>query len=209
MIDEKPPVDGAEDDTYVIDDTGDLQEVGPKLIDEALAGSAEAVPAPPSAVTDSADIQALRAENQKLRDQYLRSRADFENYRKRAEREKADYYKYALISPMRDLLPVLDNLERAIAHASDGSEDFQKGIELILKQLQDLLQKYGVKTFGEVSEPFDPARHEAIMREENTSVAPHTVTDVFQKGYVLHDRLLRPAMVKVSVGSKREEGEPS
>jgi molecular chaperone GrpE len=203
VTNEKPPVDRAEDDdTYVIDDTGDLQEVGQKLIDEAL-GTGQA--APDAAAAGSADLQALRAESQKLRDQYLRSRADFENYRKRSEREKADYYKYALTSPMRDLLPVLDNLERAIAHATDPGEDFQKGIELILKQLKEHLQKYGVKTVGEVSEPFDPALHEAIMQEANPSVPPNTVTDVFQKGYQLHDRLLRPAMVKVSTGSKGEE----
>ena len=200
-MEEKKPDTSEQDDTYVIDDTGDLQEVGQKLIDEALA---EKPASPDAAAPSSAEGQALRAEGQKLRDQLLRSRADFENFRKRSERDKAEYYKYALSGAVRDLLPVLDNLERAIAHAGDPGEDFQKGIELIHKQFADLIQKFGVRTVGEVSEPFDPNLHEAVMREENPEVPPNTVTDVFQKGYMLHDRLLRPAMVKVAVPGKRE-----
>lgn len=190
-----------EDDTYVIDDTGDLQEVGQKLIDEALGS------APPKGPdgSSSAESDALRAENQKLRDQVLRARADFENFRKRAEREKTDYFKFALADTIRDLLPVVDNLERAVSHAGDGSEEVQKGIELIHKQMMDLLQRYGVKPVGAISEPFDPAKHEAIMREENTSLPANSVAEVFQRGYALNDRLLRPAMVKVAVGGKREE----
>lgn len=192
MEDKKPDIT-EQDDTYVIDDTGDLQEVAPKLIDEALGEKRTPAPA-----TSSAEVQ-------KLRDQLLRSRADFENFRKRSEREKAEYFKYALTGAMRDLLPVLDNLERAIAHADDPGEDFLKGIELIYKQFLDQLQNLGVRTIGEVSEPFDPNMHEAVMREEKAGVPPNTVTDVFQKGYMLHDRLLRPAMVKVAVGNKQED----
>jgi molecular chaperone GrpE len=197
---DKPVGKHEEDETYVIDDTGDLQEVGQKLIDEALAG-----PPPGAAGASSAETEAIRAENQKLRDQLLRSRADFENFRKRAEREKTDYFKYALADTIRDLLPVVDNLERAVSHAGDGSEEVQKGIDLIHKQMMDLLQRYGVKPVGAISEPFDPAKHEAIMREENTSLPANSVAEVFQRGYALNDRLLRPAMVKVAVGGKREE----
>ena len=128
-MDKKTPADTQrEEDTYVIDDTGDLQEVGQKLIDEALGSKP-----PASSPASNAELDTLRTENQKLRDQLLRSRADFENFRKRSEREKSDYFKYALADSLRDILPVVDNLERAIAHASDGSEEFQKGIELILK----------------------------------------------------------------------------
>lgn len=205
MTDEKPPTGAAEDDdTYVIDDTGDLQEVGQKLIDEALGG-AEPQKGSSAATASSAEVESLRTENKKLRDQVLRARADFENFRKRSEREKADYYKYALSDSIRDLLPVLDNLERAMSHANECSEEVQKGIELIHKQLNDLLQKYGVKRVGEISETFNPALHEAIMQEDNATVPANTVTEVFQKGYVLNDRLLRPAMVKVAVGGKQEE----
>lgn len=203
---DKPVGKHEEDDTYVIDDTGDLQEVGQKLIDEALGSP----PPKGGGGTPSAESEALRTENQKLRDQMLRSRADFENFRKRAEREKTEYFKFALADTIRDLLPVVDNLERAVSHAGDGSEEVQKGIELIHKQMMDLLQRYGVKPVGEISEPFDPAKHEAIMREENTSLPANSVAEVLQRGYALNDRLLRPAMVKVAVGGKREEeGKPS
>lgn len=200
-MDDKRPEPPEEDDTYVIDDTGDLKEVGQQLIDEALSKKKK----PAAGDRESSEeLEALRTETQKLRDQVLRSRADFENFRKRAEKEKADYFKYALSGTMRDLLPVVDNLERALSH-DDGTAEFHKGIELIHKQFLDLLQKYGVKPVGDTNVPFDPAVHEAVMREEAPGVPPNTVTEVFQKGYLLNDRLVRPAMVKVSVGSHEDK----
>src|SRR5687768_12797876 len=194
---DKRPRPPEEDDTYVIDDTGDLKEVGQQLIDEALSKKKR----PASEDSESSEeLESLRTETQKLRDQVLRSRADFENFRKRSEKEKTEYFKYALTGTMRDLLPVVDNLERALAH-DDGTIEFHKGIELIHKQFLDLLLKYGVKPVGDTNVPFDPAVHEAVMREEAPDVPPNTVTEVFQKGYLLNDRLVRPAMVKVSVGN--------
>ena len=194
---DKRPRPPEEDDTYVIDDTGDLKEVGQQLIDESLSKKKR----PASEDSESSEeLESLRTETQKLRDQVLRSRADFENFRKRSEKEKTEYFKYALTGTMRDLLPVVDNLERALAH-DDGTIEFHKGIELIHKQFLDLLLKYGVKPVGDTNVPFDPAVHEAVMREEAPDVPPNTVTEVFQKGYLLNDRLVRPAMVKVSVGN--------
>ncbi|HXG59681.1 MAG TPA: nucleotide exchange factor GrpE, partial [Thermoanaerobaculia bacterium] len=148
---------------------------------------------------------ALAEENRDLRDRYLRTLADFDNYRKRSEREKADFYRYALADTLRELLPVLDNFDRALDHAEEGDE-FHKGVLLIYKQLLDVLQKHGVRPISESGVRFDPRIHEAVVREEDPSVPSHTVVAVLQKGYFLNDRLLRPALVKVAVGGP-EEGE--
>ena len=141
----------------------------------------------------------LRAENADLRDRYLRTLADFENYRKRVDREKQDFYKYALADTLRDLLPVLDNFDRALEHAEEG-DDFHKGVSLIYKQMFDALKKHGVRVIDETGVRFDPNIHEAVVTEKNPDVPAHTVTTILQKGYFLHDRLLRPALVKVAVG---------
>ncbi|HEY0590460.1 MAG TPA: nucleotide exchange factor GrpE [Thermoanaerobaculia bacterium] len=206
----KPDQAAGDDDIYVIDDTGELKDI------EELAGyretpvpvneqTGEAGPAPRGEATagEAPDIAALREENQKLRDQFLRSRADFENFRKRVEREKAEFYRYALGDTLRDILPVLDNFERALEH--EGDDDFKTGVEMIYKQLADALARAGLRAIEPAGEPFDPTFHEAIARHETTDVEPHRVVDVLQKGYKLHDRLLRPALVRVSVAP----GEPA
>ena len=186
------------DDTYVIEDTGEsveeLEREMRETAQEALAEQSTGGPAPAAG-----GDEALRAENQQLRDRYLRTLADFENFRKRNEREKADFFKHALGNVLRDLLPVLDNFDRALEHA-EGGDEFHKGVLLIYKQLFDVLQKHGLKPIDEVGVHFDPNIHEAVIREEDDSVPSHTVVAVLQKGYFLHDRLLRPALVKVAVG---------
>jgi molecular chaperone GrpE len=184
----------ANDDAYVIEDTGesvaDIEQEMEAAAQEAVSGTPAASP-----------------QNEDFRDRYMRTLADFENFRKRSEREKADFQRYALGSVIRDLLPVLDNFDRALEHADEGDE-FHKGVSLIYKQLFDVLQRHGVKPITESGVRFDPNFHEAVIREEDPSVPSHTVTAVLQKGYFLHDRLLRPAMVKVAVGGP-EENEPS
>jgi molecular chaperone GrpE len=142
---------------------------------------------------------ALRDENQQLKDRYLRTLADFENLRKRTEREKADFFRYAMSGVLKDILPVLDNFDRALEHAEEGDE-FHKGVLLIYKQLYEVLQKHGLRPIDESGVHFDPNIHEAVVREEDASVPSHTVVAVLQKGYFVHDRLLRPALVKVAVG---------
>jgi molecular chaperone GrpE len=195
----------ADDDSYVIEDTGEsIEEIESemeKTAQEAVADDAQPAtdPAAPSGGGDAN----LRAENQQLKDRYLRTLADFENFRKRAEREKSDFRRYALAESMRELLPVLDNFDRALEHAESG-DDFHKGVLLIYKQLFDALQKSGLKTIDEAGVRFDPNIHEAVIREEDPSVPSQTVTGVLQKGYFLHDRLLRPALVKVAVGGTEE-----
>lgn len=194
MSDEKdsPSADSVDDDAYVIEDTGE------SLSDFDLAAEEVSAGGPGH---DSAELEKALEENQKLRDQVLRARADFDNFRRRAEREKADFFKFALTESMRDLLPVLDNFERAMrVTPGDGVDDFVKGIDLIYKQFQDVLQRYGLKAVDQSLVPFDPTLHEAVTSEENTGLPSHTVVEVLQKGYFLNDRLIRPAMVRVAVG---------
>lgn len=184
--------DGADDDSYVIEDTGESIE---DIEHEMEVAALEAVGGAPAPVAVPLPDE--------FRDRYLRTLADFENFRKRAEREKSDFQRYALVGMVRELLPVLDNFDRGLDHAEEGDE-FHKGMALIYKQLFDVLQRYGLKPITESGVRFDPNIHEAVVREDDVSVPSHTVVAVLQKGYFLHDRLLRPAMVKVAVGGPEE-----
>ena len=195
-MDDRKPDSEPDDDAYVIEDTGESVE---ELEREMEAAAQEAIAASEEPVGSEAADSAAAKEAAQFRDRYMRTLADFENFRKRAEREKTEFYKYAMAGVLKDLLPVLDNFDRALDHAEEG-DDFHKGVLLIYKQLFDVLQKHGLTTIEESGVLFDPNIHEAVIREEDDSVPSHTVTAVLQKGYFLHDRLLRPAMVKVAVG---------
>jgi len=195
-VNDKNNGNDVDDDRYVIEDTGDTVE---DIEHEMEVAAQEAVdgPAAPAAVPVADDF----------RDRYLRTLADFENFRKRSEREKNDFQRYALAGLIRDLLPVLDNFDRGLDHAEEGDE-FHKGMALIYKQLFDVLQRHGLKPITESGVRFDPNIHEGVVRVEDSSVPSHTVVEVMQKGYFLHDRLIRPAMVKVAVGGP-DEAAPS
>ncbi|HEX7151953.1 MAG TPA: nucleotide exchange factor GrpE [Thermoanaerobaculia bacterium] len=199
--------DGADDDSYVIEDTGasveDLEREMEATAQEAV-GATEEASSGERANDGRPSDDALRTENNDLRNRYLRTLADFENYRKRTDREKADFFKYALAGTLKDILPVLDNFDRALEHAEQGDE-FHKGVSMIYKQLFDVLQRNGLRVVGEPGVHFDPNIHEGVVREEDPSVPSHTVTAVLQKGYFLHDRLLRPALVKVAVGGPERQ----
>jgi molecular chaperone GrpE len=195
--------DKRDDDTYILEDEGQSVE---QIENEMERAAQEAVGETPADATPFAvpvTDEGLVKENRELKDRVLRTLADYENYRKRADREKQDYFKYALADTIRDLLPILDNFDRALDHAEEG-DDFHKGVSLIYKQLFDVLKRHGVKVIDEGNVRFDPNIHEAVVREDNESVPSHTVVAVLQKGYFLHDRLLRPAMVKVAVGGPEE-----
>jgi molecular chaperone GrpE len=195
MADDNTPR-GADDDAYIIEDTGDsVEEIEREMRETAAEAASD------DATPDAGDppSPSLVAENQQLKDRVLRTLADYENFRKRSDREKADFFKYSLTNVMRDILPVLDNFDRGLDHAEEGDE-FHKGMLLIYKQLYDMLQKHGLKPIEESGVVFDPNIHEAVLREEDDSVPSQTVTAILQKGYFLHDRLLRPALVKVAVG---------
>lgn len=198
-MDENRPAGDDADDMYIIEDTGgSIEEIEREMRETAE----EAVTDPGAgelAGDAGTDDDALRKENQDLKNRYLRTLADFDNLRKRTEREKADFFRYATAAVLKDLLPILDNFDRAMEH-SDADDEFHKGVELIYKQLYDVLYRNGLRPIAEVGVHFDPNVHEAVVREEDASVPSHTVTMILQKGYFLHDRLLRPAMVKVAVG---------
>lgn len=191
MTNEKMP----DDDRYVIEDTGesieDIEHEMEVAAEEAVDATGSSNPAP-AAATETADVA-------EWKNRYMRTLADFENFRKRSEREKTEFFKYALAGTFKDLLPILDNFDRALDHAEEG-DDFHKGVLLIYKQLFDMLKKAGLRPIEDRNVTFDPNIHEAVIREENDSVPNQTVLDVLQKGYFLHDRLLRPALVKVAVG---------
>ncbi len=141
---------------------------------------------------------ALRREVEELRDRLVRTLADFDNFRKRSERERGEQRRYAVFELVRELVAVADNLERALA--ADGDvEDLKRGVEMTLRHLLDLLRREGVREVAAVGEPFDPTVHEAVSRHEGPAVTEPTVTRELQRGYVLHDRLVRPAMVEVAM----------
>jgi molecular chaperone GrpE len=144
-------------------------------------------------------LAAAQAEALVNRDHYLRARADLENFRKRAQREKEDLLKFSNETILRELLPVIDNLERALQHAAvDGEKGLLQGVELTLGQFAKVLEKFNVVAIDAVGELFDPARHEAMGQIESSEQPVNTVVQLLQKGYLLNDRLLRPAMVLIA-----------
>ena len=170
--------------------------------------AAEQSPEKPPKVEGEADgpedhqtqLEKARGEAQAHYERFLRTAAELDNFRKRKEREVNDLRKYANQNLLRELLNVVDNLERAIVATSDpGNKDgLVEGVDMTLKELLKTFEKFGVTPIEAVNQPFDPNLHEAVMQEENADVAENTVVRELQKGYQIHDRLLRPAMVVVS-----------
>jgi molecular chaperone GrpE len=145
-------------------------------------------------------INALEAQVAELKDQYLRKAADFENFRKRMNQEKASAIDYANQSLLLDLIPVIDDFERAIKSADDSEDfaSFHEGITMIEKRLtNDLANKWGLKRYESANQPFNPEIHEAIMMDKSPDVSEPTVSEDFLKGYMLKDRVVRAAKVKV------------
>jgi molecular chaperone GrpE len=187
----------------------DEEEIYIKVIDEedpysdTVDDDTSVVVADPPDTAQIAELEKqlfeLRREKDDIHDRLLRKHADFENFRKRTEKDKREYQSYALSDFMFELLAILDNFERALSHADDQpSSDYQKGIELIYRQLKDVLEKKGLRAIDSVGKNFDPNFHEAITREEKEDVPENTILEEFQKGYFFREKLLRPAMVKVS-----------
>jgi len=134
-------------------------------------------------------------------DLYVRSQAELENYRKRAQRDRQDLLKFGNENILRELLPVIDNLDRAVQHARETEGDNQgliQGVEMTLGQFSRVLEKFQVIPFDSLGEMFDPARHEAMGQYETSDYPPNAIAQELQKGYLLHDRLLRPAMVMIA-----------
>jgi molecular chaperone GrpE len=146
----------------------------------------------------TAERDQLLADKVELNDRFLRRQAEFENYRRRVEREKADFFQYASSEAVQAMLPVLDDFERALKQESIDKE-YVRGLELICQRLVDTLKKLGLEPIDSLGEPFDPYIHQAIDRIETDTVEDHTILEEYQRGYNFKGRLLRPAMVKVAV----------
>src|SRR5580765_8749362 len=154
---------------------------------------------PNSAVIEAGgELEKLRAERGDLFDRLARLQAEFDNYRKRAAKENADYRDFAVSDAARSLLPVVDSFTLALKNAAAKPEDLHKGVELIFKQLQDVLQKLNIERIPAQGEPFDPRVHEAIEMVETDAAPDHHVLEELQPGYRIKGRLLRPAMVRVA-----------
>lgn len=152
------------------------------------------------------EIQELKDQAAAEKDRALRLSAEFENYKKRTQREINDFKKFANESIFRQLLSVVDNLERAISAAQENSEESAlfEGVKLTHKDIIKLFETFNVKPVKAENEPFDPNFHQAVTQEENDEFPDNTITTVLQKGYLLQDRLIRPAMVVVSKKAKKE-----
>ena len=171
-------------------------------------------PAEPMIEVPQAEYERLTAaaqEAEKLRDQYVRSLADLDNSKKRLQRDREDYAKYAAENVARELLPIIDSLSQAVV-AVDKRADTDavvKGVHLIYRQLLGVLEREGVKRIPSVGEPFDPHRHEAVGQVEPTDgVKDGSIVEEVQTGYVLHGKIIRPALVKVAKRTDHEGESP-
>lgn len=154
------------------------------------------------------ELESVRKEAEESYDRFLRVSAEFENFKKRTAREKKELRKFANQAFAEDLLSVVDNLERAIHSSKDEKTSvdcLQNGIDLTLREVQKILEKNNIKMIETVEKTFDPAFHQAVMQEESDDHSENTIISEMQKGYLIHDRLLRPSMVVVAVPVKKDD----
>lgn len=175
----------------------DLEHELPPADENETSSSAPSVTTAPEPASADAELQKLRAERDALLDRLARAQAEFDNARKRAAKEQQDFRDFAMADAIKLLLPVVDNFERALQSKSEAG-DFRAGIELIYKQLRDVLSKLGVQPIDAKGQQFDPHLHEAVEMVDTADAADHEVIEEWQRGYKYKDRLLRPAMVKVA-----------
>lgn len=154
-------------------------------------------------------LEEVQEEARCTHDRFLRVSAEFENFKKRTRREVDDFRKYANEALIRELLTVVDNLERALESSNEACEENQllEGVDLTLKEILKILEKYNVKPIDALEKEFDPAVHQAVLQEASAHHSDNTVIREFQRGYTIHDRLLRPAMVVVSKTTGNPEDE--
>jgi molecular chaperone GrpE len=196
-----------------IPETSPPESVAPPVRGSEDAPHAEGLPrertaeggmAPAGAPPTREEFEALKRARDELQDQLLRKRADFENYRKRVERDRQQATMDAVAAIFRELIPTLDNLERALK-AAGGEEALRTGVELTQRELLSLLDSHGVVAQEPVGQKFDPQNHEALQHEPVPGYEEGTVVEVFRKGYSFKDRLLRPALVKVAKGKTTDD----
>jgi molecular chaperone GrpE len=167
--------------------------------DQDSTGAATEPRDPEAQEPGDSPLDALRREKDSLQDRLLRTAAEFDNYRKRVDRDRRDQADAATADAVADLLPIIDDLERALKAPTGGDvEGFRKGIELIHQQMLELLRKRGVKPIEAIGADFDPRYHQAVAHEGSASHREGEVMEEYARGYMLGERLLRPAMVKVA-----------
>jgi len=176
------------------------EELTPNTFDNLDADSGDLAACSPKA---SGESTAKEEELKALNDKYLRLAAEFDNYKRLAQRDQRDQIRFGNEQLLKELLPVVDNLERAIkaAKGSSSTDGLVQGVDLTLKQLQSVLGKFGVQSIPTMGQPFDPSGHQAVATVPSAQIPDQHVVEEFQRGYRLHDRILRPAMVTVSSGA--------
>ncbi|MFG6138824.1 nucleotide exchange factor GrpE [Halomonas sp. B23F22_10] len=203
----KDPQTPLDDELARQQDEADTQtQVEPEPVEGELEGAAEAAEENAEAASDTPEAEMLAAKVEELeqaleeaKDQSMRTAAEAQNVRRRAEQEAEKARKFALEKFVKELLPVVDSLEKALeAMGEDATEAHREGVSMTLKMQIDVLNKFGVEQVEPSGEPFDPQYHEAMAMVPNPELEPNTVMDVMQKGYLLNGRLVRPAMVVVS-----------
>lgn len=184
------------------EEAGTDPSVEQSATDAPVAGNAAETPE----VSAEQQLADLAAERDQFKDQWMRTLAELDNYRKRTQKEADDTRKYQSLPLVRDLLSGVDNLRRALAAASKSAsvEDLLKGVEMVAKQFDDVFDRYAVKRIEAVGQPFDPNLHEAVQQLPSAEHPPMTVTADFEPGYTLHDRVVRPSKVVVSSGPPAE-----
>jgi len=190
-----------DNDRPLVDDLDDKIEIEFVDVDEQEPVRHPApVEVAPAAQAGDEEIRRLKAEVDHLREMYLRKLAEFDNYRKRVDRERQDLRRTAAEGLIGELLPVLDNFERAVQHADESDPAaFREGVAMIARQFSDILQRGGLEAIDPTGQRFDPELHEAVQRIEGSEFPTGSVVGVFSKGYLFGGRLIRPAMVAVAV----------
>lgn len=172
------------------------KDTAKKPTEETAENTAQAVETEEATVAEDRTAELEKA-LQDANDKHLRTLAEYDNYRKRSQREKEQAYADSKASVLTELLPVLDNFERAAGNKDAAPADYQKGVDMIFNQFTEIFKKLGVEAYGEAGDTFDPNIHSAVMHTEEDGAPENSVTDVFSKGYRLGEKILRPAVVKV------------
>jgi len=173
------------------------QQAPAKAPEEAKTAPAEAEKAKAETEKAKAELDKAKAETAKEHDSYLRLAAEYDNFRKRSQKERDALYTDIRAETVGKFLPVFDNLERALAQPT-ADEAYKKGVEMTMNQLVEIMEKLGVKSFGEVGDSFDPALHNAVMHLKDETLGDNVLAEVFQKGFTIDGKVIRFAMVKVA-----------
>lgn len=202
---QRPPRDEREEppEIEIVEVVGvEEDSSAPPAKEEVEISFDDTAPSPPAETAE-----APAREDAALRERLVRLQADFENLKKRVERERDEFTRRASVRLVTSLLPVVDNLERAVSsnRPEDSDSAFRAGVELIHRQLLDALRREGLRPVEALGRPFDPNVHEAVATETTSGLPPNTVIEELQRGYLLHERLLRPALVCVSIGLEDED----